>query len=141
VHCYALTDRQGISVFKPSPQTEKLRSKSEDLEAPRYQIDFRGLSAYASIADADKAIIRGMINRSKNAIFDNHSRAYGVASVRRMLPLLTQDPASTQWFERSNQATAGPLAIPSSGPVSSSPVKRPAGSSHADSIPNKKSRE
>ena len=126
VHCYALTDHQGISVFKPSPQTEKLRHKEDDLEAPRYQIDFRGLSAYAIIAKTDKVIIQRMINRSKNAIFANHSRDYGINSVRQMLPLLTQHPASVQWFEASNQVTAGPSMILSSGAVSSrtSPGKR-----------------
>ena len=131
VHCYALTDHQGISVVKPSLQSQKLRSaKKVDLEAPRYQIDFRGLSAYANIADADKTIIQGMINRSKNAIFANHSRVYGVTSVRRMLPLLTQHPASTEWLKGPNQSsapTAGPSArmIPS-GQVSfrTSPAKR-----------------
>jgi len=124
VHYYALTDHQGMSVSKPSPQTKKLRSQKNDLEAPRYQIDFHGLSAYANISDADKAIIQRMISRSKNAIFANRSRAYGVASVRRMLPLLTQHPASMEWFEGSNQSS--PLIIPSSGQASSrnSPAKR-----------------
>jgi len=127
VHCYALTDHQGISVSKLSPRTKKLSSKSVDLEAPRYQIGFRGLSAYANIADAEKAIIRGMISRSKNAVFANHSRDYGVASVRRMLPLLTRHPASTGWFEQSNQA--GPSMTASSGPEPLSPAKRLAASS------------
>ena len=119
VHCYALTDHQGISVSKLSPQTEKLRSQKKDLQAPRYQIDFRGLSAYANIADADKTIIRRMIGRSKNAIFDNHPRKYGVTSVRRMLPLLTQNPASTEWFKRSSAPITGPITGPSMIPQTS----------------------
>jgi hypothetical protein len=47
-----------------------------------------------------------MIDRSKNAVFDNHTRAYGVDSVRQMLPVLTADPASTKWFGGLGQGTA-----------------------------------
>ena len=141
VHCYALTHRQGISVFKPLPQTEKLQSKSNDLEAPRYQIDFCGLSAYASIADTDKGIILGMISCSKNAIFASYSRHYGVASVRRMLPLLTQHPASTEWFQGSNQVTAGPSMIPSSSLVSPSSAKCSTASRQAGTRQMKKSKK
>ena len=42
----ALTKDEGILVSKLSSETEKLRAQKIDLEAPRYQIDFRGLSAY-----------------------------------------------------------------------------------------------
>jgi hypothetical protein len=46
-----------------------------------------------------KSEIRAMINRSKNAVFEHHSRNYGVpSSSLRMLPVLTKDPASTEWF-------------------------------------------
>jgi hypothetical protein len=96
VHCYALIENQGITVTKPSPHN--LGRQKSDKEAPRYQIDFRGLSAYGNITDADKTAIRMMINRSKNAMFDNHSRKYGVPSLRQMLPVLTEDPAATEWF-------------------------------------------
>jgi len=137
VHCYALTDGQGISVFKPLAQTEKLRCQSDDLEAPRYQIDFCGLSAYASIEEADKSIILGMINHSKNAIFANHSREYGVASVRQMLPLLSRHPASKEWFQGSNQDAAGP----SSSPVSPSPAKCSTASSQAGTRQSRKNKK
>jgi len=137
VHCYALTDGQGISVFKPSAQTEKMRCQSDDLEAPRYQIDFCGLSAYASIEEVDKSIILEMINHSKNAIFANHSREYGVASVWRMLPLLSRHPASKEWFQGSNQDAAGP----SSSPVSPSPAKCSTASSQAGTRQSRKNKK
>lgn len=97
VHCYALTENQGLIVQERRPLYE-LRSQMIDIEAPRYQIDFRGLEAYACITNAEKATIRGLINRSKKVLFENHSRKYGVPSVRRMLPVLSDDPASTEWF-------------------------------------------
>jgi hypothetical protein len=96
VHCYALTENQGITVTTPS--SHDLRNQINDEEAPRYQIDFRGLSAYGNITDAVRITIRMMINQSKNAVFNDHTRDYGVPSLRRMLPVLTKDPASTEWF-------------------------------------------
>jgi hypothetical protein len=78
----------------------------------RYQIDFRGLSAYyGNITDAVKIAIRTMINQSKNAVFIDHTRDYGVPTLRRTLPVLTKDPASTEWlggFDRANTWNAGP---------------------------------
>jgi hypothetical protein len=97
VHCYALADNQGIFVTKSS-SGYGLRYKKKDMEAPRYQIDFRGLDAYRNITDGVRKAIPAMINRSKNAVFSNHSRKYGIAGVRRMLPVLTDDLASTEWF-------------------------------------------
>jgi hypothetical protein len=102
VHCYALTEHQGISVT--SPPNRSARCKTTDEEAPRYQIAFRGLASYANITDGQKATIRGAINRSKNAVFEKHSRKYGVQSLQRMLPLLGKDPASTEWFGGYEQA-------------------------------------
>jgi hypothetical protein len=87
---------QGITVTQPS--SHDLRIQKKDEEAPRYQIDFRGLSAYGNITDAVRITIRMMINQSKNAVFNDHTRDYGVPSLRRMLPVLTKDPASTEWF-------------------------------------------
>ena len=110
VHCYALTKDEGITVPKLSSQTEKLRAQKINLEAPRYQIDFRGLSAYSIITDADKSIIRGMVNRSKKGVFATHSRKYGISAVQRMLPVLASDGASAEWYEGNNPTpTAGPL--------------------------------
>lgn len=104
VHCYSLTEKQGISVTQ---STRDLRVQSEsNREAPCYQIDFRGLSAYGNITDTVRTTIRTMIDCSKNALFVNHTRAYGVDSVRQMLPVLTVDPASTKWFDRLGQGTA-----------------------------------
>jgi hypothetical protein len=102
VHCYALTKNQGISAMQPTPYN--LRNKKNDEEAPRYQIDFSGLSAYGIITEADRNAIRRMINQSKNAVFAHHSRDYGIPSLRRMLPVLTKDPASTEWFGGFDQA-------------------------------------
>ncbi len=104
VHCYTLKENQGITVTKPSPYN--LRNQINDEEAPRYQIDFRGLSAYGIITDAIRIAIRAMVNRSKNAVFNNHTRDYGIPSLRRMLPVLTEDPASTEWFGGLDQADA-----------------------------------
>jgi hypothetical protein len=78
VHLYALTEDEGISVTEPI--SHDLRNKEHDEEAPRYQIDFRGLSAYGNITDEIRAAIRTMIDRSKNAVFENHPREYGVNS-------------------------------------------------------------
>ena len=99
VHCYALTaegEDPGIRVAKPS--SHDLRNQDNDMEAPRYQIDFRGLKAYGNITDEVKIAIQGMINQSKNAVFIHHPRPYGVPSLRRMLPVLTEDTDSTEWF-------------------------------------------
>ena len=66
VHCYALTENQGINIKQPSSQeTDEI---DEDLEAPRYQFGFRGLSAYRNITDSDKATIQRMIGHSKRTL-------------------------------------------------------------------------
>ena len=96
VHCYALTEDQGISTV--SMPSSHFQSPIQDEEAPRYQIDFRGLSAYGNITDADRIAIRRMIDESNNALFNHHSRDYGVPSLRQMLPVFTKDPESTEWF-------------------------------------------
>jgi hypothetical protein len=104
VHCYALTTNQGIAVTEPNPHD--LRNQMQDEEAPRYQIDFRGLSAYRNITDPVRTSIRAMINHSKNALFTNHPRPYGIRSLKRMLPVLTGDPAATEWFGGFEKADA-----------------------------------
>ena len=101
VHCYALTELDAITVTTPMPcaydDLQKKTNASSDEEAPRYQIDFCGLDAY-NITDTVKTAIQKMINHSKNAMFEHHSRPYCVDSLRRMLPVLTEDSASTEWF-------------------------------------------
>jgi hypothetical protein len=97
VHCYALTKNQGITVTSPNGYLRRRRGEIGE-EAPRYQIDFRGLSAYGCITDAVKSDIRTMINQSKNAVFNYHPRDYGIPLLRRMLPVLTNDPEPTEWF-------------------------------------------
>ncbi|KAF8512928.1 hypothetical protein BU17DRAFT_95797 [Hysterangium stoloniferum] len=96
VHCYALTENQGITVTRPTQYNFRL--PMYDMEAPRYQIDFRGLSAYRNITNEVSAAIQAMINRSKDALFINHSRDYGVPALRQMLPVLTGHQAATKWF-------------------------------------------
>ena len=104
VHCYALstttTKKQGIFVTMPSPSSYPPHrdSKIDGFEAPRYQINFRGLSAYGNISEGVKTSIRRMINQSKNAVFSYHPREYGVPLLRRMLPVLTNDLESMEWF-------------------------------------------
>lgn len=95
VHCYALTNNEGIVVTQPT--SHDLRPKERDEEAPRYQIDFRGLKAYGSITNRAKTIIRVMIDHSKNSVFENHSRKYGLPLLRRMLPVFTDHPSATEW--------------------------------------------
>lgn len=75
-HCYALTDNQGITVTIPN--SYDLRNQDIDLVT---KSPFRGLSAYGNITDAVRQTIPPMINRSKNAVFDNHTRSYGVFAV------------------------------------------------------------
>ena len=96
VHCYALTKKQGIFVTMPNPYPH--RDKIDGFEAPRYQINFRGLSAYGNITEGVKTSIRRMINQSKNVVFSYHPREYGVPLLRRMLPVLTNDLESMEWF-------------------------------------------
>jgi hypothetical protein len=105
VHCYALTENQGITVTEPS--SHDLQTQEKDEEAPRYQIDFRGLSAYRNITDPVRIAIRAIIDHSKNAVFDDHCRDYGVPMLQRMQPVLTESPASTEWFGGSAKADHG----------------------------------
>jgi hypothetical protein len=104
VHCYALTVNQGITVTQPSSHDFRIQKKDE--EAPRYQIDFRGLSAYRNITDSVRTAIQAMIDYSENAVFKNHSRDYGIPMLQRMQPVLTESPASTEWFGGSAKADA-----------------------------------
>src|SRR5882762_7225285 len=110
VHCYALTENQGIMVTMPC--SHDLRNQINDEEAPRYQIDFHGLDAYGNITDAVRTAIRTMINQSKNAMFNKHSRGYGIPTLRRMLPVLTKDPACTEWLGGFDRANAWNAAAP-----------------------------
>ena len=96
VHCYALTDGEGI--FATQATEHDLRGARGDGEAPRYQIDFRGLAAYRGLTETTKDAIRSMINISKNYLFQKHPRTYSLDSLRQMLPVLNCEPASTAWF-------------------------------------------
>jgi hypothetical protein len=94
VHCYALTDDEGIF----ATQTPVHNLRGGDGEAPRYQIDFRGLAAYRGLTETNKDAIRSMINGSKNHLFKKHPRQYALDSLHQMLPALDGEPASTAWF-------------------------------------------
>jgi hypothetical protein len=96
VHCYALLEDEGIDLTTPPPHD--LKERSEDEEAPCYRIDFRGLSAYRNMTESIKTAIRRMIYGTKNALFNGHSRAYGLPLLRQMLPVLQGDPDTTAWF-------------------------------------------
>jgi len=76
-----LTKNQGITVGPGGPDQCNLWGKKKDQEAPRYQIDFRGLDAYGIITEDIRAAIRRMIDRSKNAVFINHPRKYAISSL------------------------------------------------------------
>ena len=78
--------------------SHNLRSSSNDKEAPRYQIDICGLNAYGNITDEVKTCIRTMISHSKNEVFNNHSRDYGMPGLRQMLPVATKHPDATIGF-------------------------------------------
>ena len=124
-HCYGLTEKQGTTVTKSI--NHNFRGKPDDQEAPRYQIDICGLDAYGNLTDTVKNVIRMMINRSKNAIFMNHSRTYNVPFLRRMLPVLTQDSASTEWFGGFASADAWSASYtPTANPPTAGPKKRKA---------------
>jgi len=70
VHCYGITTREGV--VAPRLPQKGLRDNEEDEAAPRYQIDFRGLSAYRGLTEPMKIDIHRMIDGSKNALFNNH---------------------------------------------------------------------
>jgi hypothetical protein len=100
VHCYALTSNEGI--FATQAHSHNVRGENvQDREAPRYQIDFRGLAAYRNLTEATKDAIRSMINGSKNYLFNNHSREYALHLVHQMMPVLSSEPAATAWFDGS----------------------------------------
>ena len=103
VHCYAYGD-EGIRVSNPERDCTPTNLKVDKV-APRYQIDFCGLSAYANITDADKATIQAMIDHTKDHVFTKHPRSYGIPSVRQMLPVLAKDADSTKWFGGYNRAS------------------------------------
>ena len=98
VHCYALNqpNKPGIKVTKASSHNLQNLGKN-DKEAPRYQIDFCGLDGYGNISDEVKTCIQTMISHSKNEVFNNHSRDYGMSGLRQMLPVVTKHPDATQW--------------------------------------------
>jgi hypothetical protein len=96
VHCYALTKNEGICVATPRVKT--LRHPSSNEEAPRYQIDLRGLASYRNLTEPMKTDIRRMIDASKNQLFKHHPRDYGLQVLKQMLPVLIGDPGATAWF-------------------------------------------
>jgi hypothetical protein len=96
VHCYALTKDEGVTVTTANRRSPR-NIVTNDEEAPRYQIDFRGLVAYRNLDVPTKAIIRSMIDNSKNGLFNQYPRQYGVPYLRRML-VLTADQDSVAWF-------------------------------------------
>jgi len=98
VHCYALNqpNKPGIKVTKASSHNLQNLGKN-DKEASRYQIDFCGLDGYGNISDEVKTCIQTMISHSKNEVFNNHSRDYGMSGLRQMLPVVTKHPDATQW--------------------------------------------
>jgi hypothetical protein len=95
VHCYALTQDEGITAT--SSTSYNLPHPKRDQEAPRYQINFTGLAAYRIMTEAIEVAVRRMIDSSKNALFLQHPRKYGVPLVRQMLPVLYTDADSTAW--------------------------------------------
>jgi len=90
-----LTDDQGLTTGFPK---RDLRQSDEDKEAPRYQIDIRGLASYRMLTESNRTAIRAMIDGTKNYIFNNHTRKDGLASLRQMLPVLTGHRDATAWF-------------------------------------------
>jgi len=70
VHCYALTESQGIVIREPSLPDLELEDgdqlTDEDLEvAPWYQFGLHGLSAYRNITVSDRVTIQKMISHTK----------------------------------------------------------------------------
>ena len=99
VHCYASNQPNKSSIRVAKASSYNLRNLEKvDKEAPRYQVDFCGLDGYGNITDEVKTSIRTMISHSKNAIFNNHSRDYGMSGLRQMLPVATKHSDATQWI-------------------------------------------
>jgi hypothetical protein len=111
VHCYALTEDEGINTSHPN--TYGLQSPQKDEAAPRYQIHFRGLAAYRNITESMKSNIRRMIDGTKNALFMHHPRQGSLDLVRQMLPLLDGDSSTTAWFGGLDHLPVGAGAGPS----------------------------
>jgi hypothetical protein len=105
IHCYGVTTDERVVAYS---RTCDLRAKTEDEAAPRYQIDFRGLSAYRGLTDPMKRDIRSIIDGSKNALFNNHPRKDGLDFVRQMLPLLNAHPSAMAWFKEEFQQGNNP---------------------------------
>ena len=96
VHCYALTTDEGIKVT--DPHSHDVCHQTRDINAPRYQIDFRGLAPYRDLTETIKNDIRSMIDGSKNMLFNHHPRQYGLGLLRQMQPMLAGDSDATAWF-------------------------------------------
>lgn len=96
VHCYALNQPNKPSIKVTGANSRNLWNAPK-VKAPRYQIDFCGLDGYGNITDEVKTSIRTMISHSKNAVFNNHSRDYGMSGLRQMLPVVTKHPDATRW--------------------------------------------
>lgn len=96
VHCYGMTKDQGLTVTTPSAYD--FRGSKVDKEAPRYQIDFSGLTAYRKVTTEMAKDIRRLIDRSKNELFVNHPRPYGQHILRQMLPVHDGNPDSQVWY-------------------------------------------
>jgi hypothetical protein len=96
VHCYALTEREGLTVHPPN--SYDLRSHKKDKAAPRYKIDFRGLAAYRNVTESMKIDIRRMIDGTKNAVFDHHPRSDNLSLLQQMLPFYGGNSSTTAWF-------------------------------------------
>jgi hypothetical protein len=95
VHCYALTTTEGIRMRMDSGYD--LQHPENDEEVPHYQIDFWGMAAYRAATELVKANVQRMINSSKNALFINHPRDYGILLLREALPVLSGDLDTTKW--------------------------------------------
>jgi len=98
VHCYALTDDEGLWAMQEADSLDLGGEVEDDEQAPRYQIDFRGLAAYGNITDADKEVIRSMMSGSRDYLFRSHWRRDALDLVRQMLPVLDCVPSSTAWL-------------------------------------------
>ena len=97
-HCYALNNLPNkTNIVVTQASSRNLWTSSNDKEAPRYQIDIYGLNAYGNITDEAKTCIRTIISHSKNEVFNNHSRDYGMPGLRQMLPVATKHPDATHW--------------------------------------------
>jgi hypothetical protein len=148
VHCYALTTDEGIFVTTPRTHAPPTRAHTGvDQEAPRYQIDFRGLAAYRKVTEGMAADIRRLIDRSKNELFIHHPRDYGQRLLRQMLPVHDGHADSKVWFSGERRAeTAGrtpppPPPPPTQGGKAAQGSKRRSASQRNDPGPSTKKRK